>query len=126
MIGLRATLATAAVLVSAGPGLAHHSFAMFDREHQRPLVGVVKEVQWTNPHVWIQVNIPNGKGGVEEWGVECTSVNFMTRRGWASDTLKPGDRVALVIAPMKDGSRGGGFISVTTVNGQPLKLEPQE
>jgi hypothetical protein len=110
----------------AAPALAHHSAAMYDRAAKRRLVGVVKEFQWTNPHVWIQVMTPNAKGVVEEWGVECTSVNFMTRRGWAKDTLKPGDKIELMISPLKDGSKGGGLISVTSVNGKVLELDPEE
>jgi hypothetical protein len=111
---------------AAEPAFAHHSAAMYDRDKRRPLVGVVKEFQWTNPHVWIQVVTTTPSGVREEWGVECTSVNFMTRRGWAKDTLKPGDKIELMISPLKDGSRGGGFLSVTSVNGKPLALEPEE
>ncbi|MEO6341311.1 MAG: DUF6152 family protein [Caulobacteraceae bacterium] len=115
---------TAAAVATPAP--AHHSFAMFDREKRRPLVGTVKEFQWTNPHVWIEVNVPGEKGAVEQWGVECTSVNFMTRRGWNKDSLKPGDKISMVVAPLKDGSHGGSMISVTTVNDKPLVLEPEE
>ena len=93
----------------AGPAFAHHSAAMYDRDKRRPLTGVVKEFQWTNPHVFIQVVAANDKGQAEEWSVECTSVNFMTRRGWAKDTLKPGDKIVVVISPLKDGSHGGGM-----------------
>ena len=120
-----AGLAALTFAALGAPAFAHHSFAMFDREKRRPLVGTVKEFQWTNPHVWIQVNVPGDKG-MEEWGVECTSVNFMTRRGWNKDSLKPGDKIALVVAPLKDGSHGGSMISVTTINGKPPALEPEE
>jgi hypothetical protein len=121
-----ALIALALAAGAAAPALGHHSFAMFDREHKRQISGTVKEVQWTNPHVWIQVDVPNGKGGVDEWGVECTSVNFMTRRGWDKDTVKAGDRIALNIYPLKDGSHGGGFADVVSLNGKPLVLEPEE
>jgi hypothetical protein len=120
-----ALLGLAALAGIATPALAHHSFAMFDREHKKQLSGTVKEVQWTNPHVWIQINVPNEKGVVEEWGVEFTSVNFMTRRGWNKDTVKAGDKIVLTISPLKDGSHGGGFREVVSVNGKPLELEPE-
>jgi hypothetical protein len=120
-----ALLGFAALAGIATPALAHHSFAMFDREHKKQLSGTVKEVQWTNPHVWIQINVPNEKGVVEEWGVEFTSVNFMTRRGWNKDTVKAGDKIVLTISPLKDGSHGGGFREVVSVNGKPLELEPE-
>ena len=121
-----AGLAVLTCAAAVGPAFAHHSFAMFDREKRRPLVGTVKEFQWTNPHVWIEVNVPGEKGAVEQWGIECTSVNFMTRRGWNKDSLKPGDKVAMIVAPLKDGSPGGSMVSVTTINGKPPALEPEE
>ena len=96
------------------------------REHKKQLSGTVKEVQWTNPHVWIQINVPNDKGGVDEWGVECTSINFMTRRGWDKDTVKAGDKIVVTVSPLKDGSHGGSFQGVVSLNGKPLALEPEE
>jgi hypothetical protein len=102
--------------------LAHHSFAMFDRDKPMTLTGTVKELQWTNPHVWIQVMVPDAKGVDQEWGVECTSVNFMRRQGWEHDSLKPGDKITLVIFPLKDGSRGGQFNKLTQLNGSPTNL----
>jgi hypothetical protein len=112
--------------VTTGPAVAHHSFAMYDSTKQITLVGVVKEFQWTNPHVWIQVIVPNPAGVQEEWGVECTSVNFMTRRGFSRRTLKPGDAISVTISALKDGSHGGSFRSINNLNGAPPKLEPQD
>jgi hypothetical protein len=112
-------------VVGTGPAVAHHSFAMYDSTRQVTLVGAVKEFQWTNPHVWIQMVVPNAAGVQEEWGVECTSVNFMTRRGFTRHTLKPGDAISVTISPLKDGSHGGSFRSVNNLNGAPLNLGPQ-
>ena len=121
-------LAAAALAAStwAVPVSAHHSAAMYDRDKRRPLTGVVKEFQWTNPHVWIQVMVPDAKGADQEWGVECTSVNFMRRRGWARESLKPGDKVKMIIFPLKDGSRGGQFNKMTELNGSPNNLPGYE
>jgi hypothetical protein len=116
-----AALALAAVL-PAPPALAHHSFAMFDREHPTPVTGVIKDFQWTNPHVWIQVMVPDAKGTPQEWGVECTSVNFLRREGWDKDSLKPGDKVKLMIFPLKDGSHGGQLNKLTELNGSTSSL----
>jgi hypothetical protein len=110
-------VAAALAMAPAAPALAHHSFAMFDRDHPAPLTGVVKEFQWTNPHVWIQVMVPDAKGVDQEWGIECTSVNFMRRQGWSHDSLKPGDKVRMMIFPLKDGSHGGQFNKLVELNG---------
>src|SRR5262249_46565605 len=115
-----------ALALAATPALAHHSFAMFDRDHPQVVEGVVKDFQWTNPHVWIQVMIPDAKGVSQEWGVECTSVNFMRRQGWARESLKPGDKVKLTIFPLKDGSHGGQFNKLTELNGSATNLPGYE
>jgi hypothetical protein len=105
-----AVLAAAAILAGAGPALAHHSFAMFDFDKTVTLKGQVKELQWSNPHVilWIQTT-PAAGGAPEIWSAELTSPGNLTRNGWTKRTLKPGDRVAVDINPLRDGGKGGGF-----------------
>jgi hypothetical protein len=98
---------------------AHHSFSMFDNEKDQMLDGIVKEFQWTNPHIWIQVNVQSADGNVVEYSVEGGSPNALRRQGWTKDTLKPGDHVVLTMHPLKDGSPGGSFMR-GTVNGAPI------
>ena len=107
-----------AVTSAGAPASAHHSFAMFNRDQPVALAGTVKDFQWTNPHVWIQVVAADS----QEWGVECTSVNFMRRQGWDRDSLKPGDKVKLMVFPLKDGSHGGQFNKLVELNGAPSTL----
>ena len=115
-------LALALAALAATPALAHHSFAMFDRDKPVAISGVVKDFQWANPHVWIQVMVPDAKGTPQEWGVECTSVNFLRRQGWEKDSLKPGDKVKLMIFPLKDGSKGGQLNKMIQLNGSTSSL----
>ena len=116
-------MALALALVSAAaPATAHHSFAMFNRDQPVTVVGTVKDFEWTNPHVWIQVMVPNAAGEPQEWGVECTSVNFMRRQGWERLTLKPGDKIKLMIFPLKDGSKGGQLNKMLELNGSTSAL----
>jgi hypothetical protein len=115
-----AIVAAVAVSGAAAPAFAHHSFAMFDRTKDVTLVGTVKEFQWTNPHSWIQVNVPGAGGKVVEWSIEGGSPNGLARKGWKSTSLKPGDKITAVINPMKDGSNGGSLKSVTTPDGKTL------
>jgi hypothetical protein len=115
-----------AVELCAQPAFGHHSFAMYDSGKQITIEGVVKEVQWTNPHVWIEVMVPDPSGGQDEWSVECTSVNFMIRRGFTKHTIKPGDKISVSLSPLKDGSHGGSFKGINSLNGAPLQLEPQD
>jgi outer membrane usher protein FimD/PapC len=72
------------------------------------------------------VMVPNASGGQDEWSVECTSVNFMTRRGFTKHTIKAGDKISVSLTPLKDGAPGGAFRGVNSLNGAPLALESQD
>ena len=106
----RRILQTFAIVVTlAIPALAHHSAAMFDDAKVVEKKGIVKELQWTNPHVWLQVVIEeNGKK--TEWSLEGGSPNTLSRQGWRASTFKAGDVVTVRFNPMKDGSAAGQFI----------------
>lgn len=97
--------------------LAHHSFAMFDQTKKVEVTGVVSEVQWTNPHVWIMVDQPQDDGTAVTWGVEFTSVVHLTRRGMSRDLVKVGDHVTFSVSPYADGSPGGRFYWVQLNDG---------
>jgi hypothetical protein len=104
----------------ANVGLAHHSFAMFDNKQEKTLTGTIKEFQWTNPHIWVQVMVPDEAGKEVEWSVEGGSPNNLGRRGWSRNSMKAGDKVVVVIHPLKNGEPGGSLVKVT-INGQPLE-----
>jgi hypothetical protein len=110
------TLAALAVTASCA-AFSHHSFAMFDQTRQVALKGTVREFQWTNPHAFIQVDVTNEAGGSEMWSVEMNSPNNLRRQGWKSNLLKPGDKVTVVTNPLRDGKKGGLFVSVTLPDG---------
>ena len=100
--------------------LAHHSAAMFDNQKVKELTGTIKEFQWKNPHVWIQVYVQNAAGVKEEWSVEGGGPNSLSRQGWRPTTFKPGDNVTLKVNPMKDGSTGGQFIGAKLADGKTI------
>ena len=116
---LRGALAWLAACAAA-TALAHHSFAMFDQSQQLTLKGTVREFQWTNPHAWIHLDVPNASGGVDTWQVELNSRNNLKRQGWKSTSLKVGDAVTLLLNPLKDGTKGGLFVAVTLADGSVL------
>jgi len=101
---------------------AHHSFAMFDFQRDVTLLGTVKEFQWGNPHVFVDLLVP-GESGVGVWSVELTSPSHLVRNGWKPTTLRPGDQVSIVIHPLRDGRSGGTYVSGTRANGSPV-VEP--
>ncbi|HTP38912.1 MAG TPA: DUF6152 family protein [Steroidobacteraceae bacterium] len=105
----------------AAPALAHHSAAAFDRTKSVSMTGTVQEFKWTNPHTWITLAVPDGKGGEQQWVLEGPPLNMMVRTGWNGKTLVNGDKVRLLVAPYKDGSRRGEFMAVNK-NGEYLKF----
>jgi hypothetical protein len=108
-----------AVFLAAGSLVAHHSPVLFDRSVTKTLVGTVVEFAWTNPHAAIQLDVPNDRGN-ERWGVELGSPNSMVKTGWKSTTLKAGDKVTVVVNPLKSGEPGGIFVSITLADGRRL------
>ena len=118
-IGLAACFATAALAFGCA-AFAHHSFAMFDQSKQLPLKGTVREFQWTNPHAFIHIDVPNAEGGSDLWKVELNSPNNLKRQGWKSNIMQPGDKVTVVINPLRDGTKGGLFVYATLADGKTL------
>lgn len=109
--------ATASVL-AAGSAFAHHSTAMFNMKKNVTLNGTIKRFDWQNPHTWIVFEVPNAAGGVDQYGIEGMSPNYLVRNGWTIHTLKPGDKVQLTIHPLKNGEKGGFDVSVKLANGK--------
>ena len=109
-------LLAGAMLLAAGGAWAHHSFAMFDQNRQVSITGTVKVFQWTNPHAFIELEAPDGK----LWSVELNSPNNLVRQGWKRTALKPGDKVTVVLNPLRDGQAGGLFNAVTLPDGKVL------
>jgi hypothetical protein len=106
--------------LAGGVAGAHHSFATFDQTQVKTLVGTIKEVQWTNPHIWVQLLVKNPTtGDVVEWSIEGGSPNGLSRQGWKRSSLNAGDTVEITIHPLKDGSNGGSLMGVS-VNGIPV------
>jgi hypothetical protein len=88
-------LAASLGMVGAGNALAHHSFAAeFDADKTIVLSGIVTKVEWTNPHVWVYMNVKDpATGQTANWGVEFGPPHLLQRRGWRRDTLSIGTQV---------------------------------
>lgn len=106
-----------ALLTAGGAASAHHSFAMFDQKTSVTLQGAVRDFIWSNPHVFIQLMAADAKGRQQEWSIEMSSPEHLSRAGWKHGTLKPGDKVTLVIHPTRDGVKGGQYLAGMGPNG---------
>jgi hypothetical protein len=109
------------VLVIASPALAHHSFAMYDHTKTITLKGSVTKFQWSNPHAYIELDVPDSKGAVKHYALECTSINMMQRAGWRSNMIKFGDQVKAVMAPLLSGQSAGLLLEITLPDGKTLE-----
>jgi len=115
---VRSVAATATFFLGGQLAVAHHSFSMFDLAKDVTIEATVKEFQWTNPHVWIQVLVPDGAGGQQEWGVEAGAPGMLTRTGWRSTMLSPGDKITLVVHPAKSGAPTASLVRVILADGR--------
>lgn len=119
VLGPRRVLIGLAATLIALPAAGHHSGAMFDDDKSVTLAGTVKSFQWTNPHCWIQLLVRGDSGSIE-WSVEMGSPSVLFRAGWKPGTLQAGEKITVVIHPMRDGTPGGLFVSASGVDGKPF------
>ena len=112
--------ATAASLLFSSPAWVHHSGAMFDSARQQTIKGTISEFNWTNPHSSFKVDVANDKGQLETWAIEMNSPQNLIRTGWKRTTIKPGDKVTVVVHPLRDGKPGGSYVSITLADGTTL------
>jgi hypothetical protein len=113
-------VAAASGLLAAGQVYAHHSPVMFDSGKKQTITGTVREFSWTNPHASIQLEVTNPQGAVDVWGVEMNSPNNLVKQGWKSTLLKGGEKVSVVIHPLRNGEHGGSFVSIKLPDGRVL------
>jgi Family of unknown function (DUF6152) len=111
-------VAGAAAVLIAVPAFAHHSFAMFDATKTVTLNGTVKSFEWTNPHMWLTVEVPEANGQSVEYPLEMQGIAGAVKLGWKRDTAKAGDKISVNIHPLRDGSHGGQLLNVVLANGQ--------
>jgi Family of unknown function (DUF6152) len=116
-VNYRAAIACTA-LALVGPALAHHSFAMFDSDHQIRLHGEVTEFIWQNPHVYLHMKAPDAKGKIREWTIECANPGILNRTGWKFNMIKKGDTVTAVVAPLRTGEPGALLKQIKLADGR--------
>ena len=118
----RSLFAAGLVLSFLGsPAGAHHSIALqYDMTREITISGRIVEMQWRNPHAWLQLEVEGEAGELELWQVEFGSANALYRRGWRRDDLPVGATVTVHGLPSRDGSRQVEGDEVTLTDGRAL------
>jgi hypothetical protein len=127
MTSLRTALSSIALIVVLALGtqsaMAHHSFAMFDTAKSVTITGTVSTFEWTNPHAYIEIDTADATGA-KHWSVEMGSPSILMQSGWKFKDLKHGDKITVVLSPLKDGKPGGLLIQATLPDGRTLGNGP--
>jgi hypothetical protein len=113
-----ALLSLTACVLTALPARAHHSFpAQYDIAKPITLTGKVTKVEWTNPHIFIYIDVPDEKTGeVVNWALEMGGPNALLRLGWKRDSLKTDDVVTVEGSLARDGSHLANAKSIVMVS----------
>jgi hypothetical protein len=101
------------------PAAAHHSFAKdYDREKPVSLTGVIKKVDWSNPHVWLRLEAKDEAGKKAVWDLELSSAYSLTRTGWKRVRFQPGQTISVEAYRARDGSNKANVRTIATGNGR--------
>jgi len=108
---------------AAAPLPAHHAFAAeFDASKPVKFEGTVTKMEWTNPHVWIHVDVAQPDGTKEAWAIEAGTPNVLFRRGFTKEALLPGTVIVIDGYRSKDGSHRANGRNLTLPDGRTLFL----
>jgi hypothetical protein len=116
----RAVVVLVAVCAFGTGVSAHHSFAVFDHTQSVTVTGTVAKFQWTNPHGFVEIDYVGAGGKTKHYTLELTSINMLQRAGWTSRSIKAGEKVVAVAAPLLSGEPGGLLLEVKLADGRTL------
>ena len=120
-------IATLLLCLGAQHALAHHSFAMFDAQKESKIAGVVTEYRFMNPHTYFRLDVAGKKGTKSvSYLLEAPTPVILKRLGWTSKTLKPGDKIEVLMHPLKDGKPGGQALRVWLPDGKLMRMDNED
>ena len=111
--------ASIGALVAVAPLRAHHSEAAeYDANKPVRVTGVVRKVEWTNPHIWFYVDVKDDQGKVTNWGFSAGPPGVLQRRGISREAMKKGDEIVVEGFRARDGSNNASGGRVTFADGR--------
>ena len=126
---LRAVTGALALLLGSlvgPPAWAHHAFSdEFDTSQAvRFDKATITKMEWTEPHVWIHIDVERPAGTVEPWVIEAGPPGVLLRRGFTRASLLPGTEIVVNVYRAKHGTRVASGRDVTLPDGRTLFLGP--
>ena len=110
---------TGCLLVSSVVIFAHHAYtAEFDTSKPVKLTGVLTKVEWSNPHIWVYLDVKDDRGNVMNWGFSASPPGMLQRRGITKSSLKLGEALTISGHRAKDGSNNASGNVVTFADGR--------
>jgi len=114
-----AALVPALLVAAAAAASAHHSYtAEFDLDKPVKLTGTLTRLEWTNPHIWLYLDVKDETGKVTNWGFSASPPGMLTRRGITRNSLKMGEVLTISGHRAKDGSNNASGNVVTFADGR--------
>ena len=114
-----AALLVLALSASVLPMEAHHSFAAeYDASKAVRITGVIRKVEWTNPHSYLYIDVKDDHGTLLTWTCEGGAPNALSRRGFRKNDIKIGDTVTIDGYGAKDGSHLMDARRITLTDGR--------
>ena len=116
-----ALFAAIVCLTVSVPLLAHHGNAAYESKIIT-LKGTVTAWLWTNPHVFVKVDVKDDAGNITHWSGELVAPSNMVNFGFTPQTLKPGDEITLVTSQVaRSGAPVARLDHIVLANGQIMK-----
>jgi hypothetical protein len=96
---------------------------MFNGTRTATVKGTVAKLEWTNPHVFVWVYVPNAarENGFDLYAFENGSPNVLARMGWSKDTFAAGEELTFEYWPLADGRTGGHFARAVRADGSEIR-----
>ena len=118
-VGRTGFIAATIAVFSAAFVSAHHSFAPYEPQLQIKMTGVVTELRWTNPHVYIEMDVVDAaKGEKRHWLIECANPGILNRVGWRFNMVKAGDQITVIVSPLRNGEPAALLKQITLADGR--------
>lgn len=115
--------------LASGVSLAHHSLsAVYNIRGSGEVTGVVRKVEFINPHGVMTLEVPNEDGTTTEWELTTGSANTLASLGFGGDgpnTVLAGDTVTITYFPARNGKPLGFIRSITLPDQRKIDFEPE-